>query len=107
MYWLIIIVLVILAFVFLRMSHQKHKMFLIILILILLFLYTTASRILAERNINWKSVAGIEKATRVYFAWLGGAFSNLKTITANAIKMDWTQKNKTETAVRLIEEQEK
>lgn len=106
MNWLIIAVLIILVLVFIKIRYIKHKVFLILFVLILLFFYITSSRILDEYNINWKSVAGIEKATKVYFAWLGGTFNNLKVITANTIKMDWAMKNKTETAVRVIEEKE-
>ncbi len=91
MNWVIIVVLIVLAFVFLRMKHMKHKLFLIILIFALLFIYTSGSRVLARQDINWKSMSGIEKGVKVYFAWLGGVFDNLKVITANAIKMDWSR----------------
>lgn len=107
MNWLIIIALIVLAFVFLRFRHIKHKVFLIGFIILLLFIYTTSSRVLAEHNIDWKSVGGIEKALKVYFSWIGGAFGNLKVITSNAIKMDWAAKNKTDESARLIEEKRK
>jgi len=104
MNWIIIVVLVVLAFAFLRIRHMKHKLFLIVFILILLFFYTTGSQVLSEQSINWKSVAGVEKGLRTYFAWLGGIFGNLRSITANAIKMDWVQKNRTEEAIKVLEE---
>lgn len=102
MNWAIIVVLIVLAFLILRIKHLKHKVFLVIIIMILLFFYTTGSRILAEQNVNWKSLSGLEKGVKVYFSWLGGIFSNLKTMTANAIKMDWTARNKT-TGIELVE----
>jgi len=107
MYWSIVIVLIILAFVFLKMSHAKHRISLIVFILVLLFFYITVSRVFTQYDIDWKSSAGMEKGIKVYFSWLGGAFGNLKTITANAIRMDWSQKNKTDTAVQVIEEKDK
>lgn len=106
MNWIIIGVLVILAFLFLRIRHIKHKFFLIVLLMILLFFYTTGSRVLSEQTINWQSIAGVEKGLKTYFAWLGGIFGNLKSITANAIKMDWVQKNRTEEAIKVLEEKE-
>lgn len=104
MNWLIIVVLIVLALFFYRMRYIKHKVFLIVLVLVLLFVYVTVSRTLGGQNINWKSVAGIEKGVKIYFAWLGGAFDNMKTLTSNAIKMDWGQKNKTDTAIKNLEE---
>lgn len=95
MNWIIIAVLIILAFVFLRMKHIKHKVFLVLIIIVLLFFYTTSSKILSEYDINWKSVSGMEKGLKVYFAWMGGIFDNLKVITSNAIKLDWEAKNRT------------
>lgn len=93
--WLIIAVFVVLLLVFFRVKYMKHKVFAVLFILVLLFLYVTASRVLAGQNINWKSVAGIEKAVKVYFVWLGGAFDNLKVLTGSAVKMDWSIQNKT------------
>lgn len=94
MNWLIIVVLVALGFAFLKMKDMKHKTFLIIIVLLFLFIYTTGYQVLKGEDINWKSAAGIEKGLRLYFAWMGGMFDNLKVITANAIRMDWSP-NKT------------
>lgn len=102
MNWIIIAALIVLAFAFLRLRHVKHKVFLISFIIILLFLYTTASQVLSNYDIDWKSFSGVEKGAKVYFSWLGGFFDNLKILTANAVKMDWTQKNRTE-SVRIEE----
>jgi len=104
MNWVIIVILIILVLVFSRMKYMKHKIFLVFFILIILFLYVTSTRILSGESINWKSVAGVEKGIKIYFAWLGGAFDNLKVLTTNAVKMDWTQKNKTDTAIKNLGE---
>ena len=100
-------VLIILAFVFLRMRHARHRISLIVFILALLFFYITISNVFNRYDIDWKSATGIEKGMKVYFSWLGGAFGNLKAITVNAVKMDWSQKNKTDPAVQVIEEENK
>lgn len=104
MNWIIIAILVVLVLIFARFRYIKHKVFLILFILILLFLYITTTRIFADQHINWKSVAGIEKGTMIYFAWLRGAFDNVKVLTGNVIKMDWAMKNKTESVIKVIEE---
>jgi len=105
-WWLIVIILVILAFVFLRMSHARRRTTLILLIVFLVFVYFTASHVFKQYDIDWKSASGLSKGAKVYFAWLGGAFGNLRTLTSNAIKMDWSQKNQTDTAVKIIEQKE-
>jgi hypothetical protein len=99
MYWVIILCLAVLAFAFLKMNHARHSLFFVVIILLLLFVYITVSRVVKENNINIKSLEGIEKASRVYFSWLGVFFGNLGEITGNAIKMDWSMKNKTEEVV--------
>lgn len=104
MNWIIVAVLIIMAFFFLRLKHLKHKIWLILFIIAILFFYSTGSQVLEGNEINWRSLGGIEKALKIYFSWLGGAFDNLKTITAGAIKMDWS-KNKTKETVQVIGEE--
>ena len=101
MNWIIIAALIILAFFFLRVRHMKHKVFLIAIIIVLLFFYTTGSQILAKQNINWKSAGGVEQGLKLYFSWLGSLFDNVKVLTANAVKMDWST-NATE-GIRVVE----
>lgn len=96
MNWIIIGILIVLVFLFLRMKHFKGKIVAVLLIITLIFLYTTATTLLTEEEINWKTFGGVEKALRIYFSWLGNAFGNLKTISGQAIKMDWQiEKNNT------------
>ncbi len=106
MNWVIITVLIALAFFFLRVRHIKHKIFLIVIIVVLLFFYTTSSQVLSKHNIDWKSVSGIEKGLKVYFSWLGGALGNLKVLTANAVKMDWSVENSTN-GIKVVEGKER
>jgi uncharacterized membrane protein (DUF373 family) len=95
--WIIIIGLILLAFAFLRVKHLKHKVTAVLLILLILFLYTSFSSVISEKGINLKSSAGIESALRIYFNWLGHAFSNFKSLTGNAVKMEW---NINQTAIK-------
>ena len=91
MNWIIIAALVVLAFVFLKIKHIKHKLVLVLIIIALLFVYTTGSQILDGYEIEWKTTEGMSRAIGLYTSWLGGVFDNLKVITANAIKMDWSR----------------
>lgn len=103
MNWLIVIIFVVLILIFVKMRYLKHKVFVILVIILLLTIYLTASNVLSGYDINWKSVAGVEKAVKVYFVWLGGTFDNLKVLTANAVKMDWTKKNETSEKIKISE----
>ncbi len=92
---ILIVALILVVLLVMKARHFKHRIFAVIFILILVFIYVTSTRVLSEYHLNMKSVSGIEKAVKVYFVWLGGAFDNLKSLTGNAVKMDWGIKNKT------------
>ena len=86
---LIISILIIAIWMFVELKRARHKMFAIFLILLILFSYISFNLVLAGKNINYGSIDGIKEAGGIYFAWLGSVFGNVKTITGNAIKMDW------------------
>jgi len=89
MNWIIAGIFIVLVFLFLRFKHMKHKIIAIFLIISLLFIYSTASTLFQGEDIEWKSFAGLEKAGKIYFSWLGNALTNLRSLSGNAIKMDW------------------
>ena len=81
--------MVITIWVVVELKRMKHKVFAIVLIAFILFLYLTSSYVFEGKGINLKSVDGLKEAGNLYFVWLGSFFGNLKTITVNAIKMNW------------------
>ncbi len=83
-----IVVLVIVVWILMETKKFKHKVFEIFLIFIILFIYFSFTFVVGGQA-NLTSWDGISKASSIYFSWLGSVFSNLKTITANAIHMDW------------------
>lgn len=85
----IIAVLIIAVWVVIEMKRMRHKLFAVFLIGLILFLYISSAFVFKEQDIEWKSVSGVIKATKIYFSWLGSAFGNLRSITSYAIKMDW------------------
>lgn len=85
----VIIVLIITIWVFIELKRFRHKIFAIFLICLVLFLYLSFNAVFKGKEINLKNIPGITAATKIYFSWLGSIFGNLKTITANAIQMDW------------------
>ncbi len=94
--WVLIVVLILLVVMVMKVRHFKHRAFAVIFILLLVFIYITSMNVLSGYDINLKTFTGIEKAVKVYFVWLGGVFDNMKSLTGNAVKLDWGMKNKTE-----------
>jgi len=85
----IVAVLIIAIWVIIEIKRMKHKLFGIALIALVLFFYVSGTFVFKGKNINFASIDGVTEATSLYFSWLGSAFFNLKTITSDAIRMDW------------------
>lgn len=88
---IIVSILILGIWILIEVKRMKHKFFAIFLIALILFSYVSFSAIMKNNNIDLKTVEGLSKATKLYFLWLGSAFGNMKSITTNAIKMDWSQ----------------
>ncbi len=89
---LILVILSILAigiYMMAELRRFKHKLWAISIIVLLLFGYISFNIVLKGRNIDYQSVSGLTQAVKIYFSWLGGIFGNMKSITSNAVKMDW------------------
>jgi|APSaa5957512576_1039674.scaffolds.fasta_scaffold87412_2 hypothetical protein len=90
---LIIVVLVIVAVALIKMNHLKHKVTIMLVLLFALFLYSSFTVINKTNELDLTSVDGLAGAFKVYLAWLGNGFGNLKVLTGNAMKMDWISSN--------------
>ncbi len=91
--WILIglaLVAVIVVSKLIHFKHLKHRLTAIFLILLLFFAYSTFSGVVKSNSIDIKTASGIFQAVKIYSSWLGLAFNNVKTITGNAIHMDWS-----------------
>jgi len=86
---LIISVLIIAIWVIFEAKRMKHKLLAVFLIGLLLFSYFSFNFVFKDEEIDYKSVDGLKTAANLYLSWLGTIFTNVKAISANAIKMDW------------------
>ena len=86
----IVAILVIAIWVIFEMKRFKHKLFAIILIALILFTYIGFNTSLKDEEIDFTTSEGLTRGFKLYFSWLTTVAGNLKLITANAIKMDWT-----------------
>lgn len=95
MNWLIIIIVIAAILLVLKLDHIRRKLFVILILVLLLLAYLTFHFATVDQELDYKSPSGIIDIGKIYFSWLGQAFVNLKTITVNAIKMDWVPENRT------------
>jgi len=87
---IVVSVLVVGIWVFIEMRRLKHKLFAIALIALILFTYISFSITIKNEDIDFKTLPGITKASKLYFSWLLSVFGNMKGLTTHAIKMDWS-----------------
>ncbi len=76
------------------MTRVKHRIVMVFIILLIVVMYIGAASIFKEKEVDFSSMDGISEASKLYFAWMVSVGSNVKEITANAIKMDWTNVEK-------------
>tara|TARA_Y100000034_G_C6550883_1_gene237998 strand:+ start:39 stop:365 length:327 start_codon:yes stop_codon:yes gene_type:complete len=93
--WIVIVILVICGIVAIKMNHFRHRIFILLLVLFAVFLYGTFAAINSMNELELNTSEGIWDAAKLYVGWLGNGFKNLKTITGNAIDMDWGSTNGT------------
>jgi len=93
--WVIVIVLVIIAFFILKANHFKHRLWIIVLISIAIFLILSVTLVYSKYNLNFSSVNDSISSAKIYFGWLVNGFHNLRALTGNAVKMDWTSSDST------------
>lgn len=90
--WLVVGVVLLAIFVVSKLIHFrniKHKIVTVIIILLLFFTYTTFASVVTNHEIDIKSATGVYQAVKIYASWFGVAFNNFKTLTGNAINLDW------------------
>lgn len=89
----ILAVVIVAIWLLIETKRYKHKVFAIFVIVLIVLFYISTFHVYKDRDINFKSVSGIVESVKLYFIWLGSIAYNFKTITANAIKMDWGPNN--------------
>lgn len=86
---LIIAGLIVAIWVIIEIKRLKHKLFAIFLIAFILFGYISFTFVLRGQDIDFKTVPGLFQASKLYMAWIGSIFSNLKSITTYAVDQEW------------------
>jgi len=92
---MIFIGIIVLIFIFSKILGIKQNIFTFIIVALVLFSFLSLVLAFNGKDISMNSFGDLKDAGAVYFSWLSNAFSNVKIITTEAIKMDW-QTNNTE-----------
>ena len=92
--FLIIVALIIGIWLLFGFKRFKHKLLAVFLIALVLFSFFSFNMVFKGKEISINNMSDLGKIFKIYFSWLGNIFGNMKTITGQAVKMDW-QGNKT------------
>ena len=87
--WIVIGAVIFVIFVFVKFRYIKHKLTWIFILLIILLLYIGFLTSMVGHNIDLKTYSGGQTAIKLYLVWLGNSFNNMKTLTGEAVKLDW------------------
>ena len=86
----VVAIAVVAIWILVEVKRLKHKLWAIFLIGLILFTYISFSASLKGKDIKLNSVEGVASAGKLYLSWVGTLFGNVKTVTAYAIKQNWT-----------------
>lgn len=89
MNWILIIVLIVLIVIVIKFKEIRHKAGFIIVILLLAFVVSTGYNVYKANDVDVSSFEGVVKGGKLYLAWLGSAFTNLKSVSGFAVKQKW------------------
>jgi hypothetical protein len=89
----IVAILIIAIWVIIEVKRLRHKIFALFLIALILFTYVSFTVSLRGQDIDMTTVPGVMAASKLYVSWLVSVFNNLKSITTQAISLDWIPNN--------------
>ena len=90
----VIAILIVAVWAFFKLKVVQHKFLLLFLIFLIIASFFSFRFAFKGEDISIKNVSDIGKVGKLYFSWLTTAFSNVKSLTNQAIKMNW-EGNKT------------
>ena len=85
----IISAIIVAIWVLIEFKRMRHKLFAFFLIGLILFSYLSMIFLFQDQEVDLKTIPGVVGASKLYFSWLGSVLGNFKTITTNAISLDW------------------
>lgn len=90
-----IVLIIVVIWVVLEFKRFKHRILAVLLIMILLFTYFSFTIVFKDKKLDLSSIEGIREAGGIYYSWVSSIFLNVKSLSSNAVKMDWGVNNTT------------
>ena len=92
-----VIVVIAIIWIFIEMKRKgvsfKHRFVAILIVVLLLFTYFSFTFVLKGQESEFIFLDSIKSAGTLYYSWLVSVFGNFKTLTTNAISMNWGASN--------------
>jgi hypothetical protein len=86
----VVSVLIIAIWLIIELKRFKHKIFAMALIGFILLGYLSFTFVFKDSDVDLKTIDGLITGSKMYGSWLGSTLVNFKSLTTNAIKMDWS-----------------
>jgi len=83
------IVVALMIYIGLGIKSHQHKGIAVLLIVFLLFAVYAFNATFAGKDVQIKTLGDAVDAVKLYFSWFGLFFENIKTVTTQAVKVDW------------------
>ncbi|MEK6886010.1 MAG: hypothetical protein AABX17_03525 [Nanoarchaeota archaeon] len=89
--WILLILVAAALIVVFKMNigEMKHKIYLFFVLLFFVVFIFTFMKVVNANSVDLTSASGIFSSVKLYFSWLGHAFSNVQVLTGNVVRMNW------------------
>lgn len=92
--WFIVFMSIFITIVVLKVTNTKQAIVVKLVMILFIFLALTLGYVYVQTNPNFDSAESVIGFGKTYFLWVGSFFGNIKTITSDAINLNW-EVNKT------------
>ncbi|MBS3070800.1 hypothetical protein J4407_00660 [Candidatus Pacearchaeota archaeon] len=93
-----VIILIVVVFIVMKVANVKQEIVIKLTLALFLLLTISLTYVYFKTDPDLSSVSGAVEFGKTYFLWFGNAWNNVRTLTSNTLKMDWSYNNKTMTS---------
>lgn len=87
--WFLVAILILIVYLVMKVSSKKQEVAIGMTWFLFLFIVFTTTYLYISSDYKLTTFDGFAGFVKHYFSWLGAMFENVKTITTNAINLDW------------------
>jgi len=89
--WFVVFGLIAIVYIVIRVINTKQDWAARLVWVLFIFVVISLGYMLINNDHPIKGPKDVFYLTKNYFSWLGSFFSNVKTVTGNAVNMTWNQ----------------